>query len=407
MKQRFGFSQFLFIVPLLIFIAIFSLWPIARSFSYTFFDYRLNDQQKSGFYLSERFNANLFSENCSYLIYFLNDDKTVVSEDLQVEFDRFIAEISEIHEKYGKYEGVIEISGEQKDEILRFLSNAAATKADLYGRAGDVQFYNAEGMDLILEDMQTVIIEPNFIGLDGYAALLKDARAMQALRQTIVFTVFSVAIELVLGMALALIMNMAVKGIGLIRTAGIIPWAIPTAVSALMWSYLYDGSAGIFAYFAAGIGLIDSPESMLLTSGGAMASAIFADVWKTAPYMALLLLAGLQTIDATIYESASIDGSGRATTFFRITLPLIKSSVLVALLFRTLDAFRVFDLIYVLTGGGPGGSTETLSIYAYKLMFAQSNFGYGSIVVIFMFVCVATIAGIFVKTMGAGALARS
>jgi multiple sugar transport system permease protein len=138
-----------------------------------------------------------------------------------------------------------------------------------------------------------------------------------------------------------------------------------------------------------------------------MASTILADVWKTTPYMALLLLAGLQNISKSLYEAASIDGAGKIQSFFKVTLPLLKPSILVALLFRTLDAFRVFDLIYVLTGGGPGGETETLSIYAYKVMFAQTNFGYGSIIVMIMFVCVAIIAILFVKFLGTNLMEKS
>ena len=131
-----------------------------------------------------------------------------------------------------------------------------------------------------------------------------------------------------------------------------------------------------------------------------MVATIIADVWKTTPYMALLLLAGLQNIPKGLYEAASIDGANKIQQFFRITLPLLKPAILVALLFRTLDAFRVFDLIFVLTSGGPGGATETLSVYAYKLMFGQTNFGYGSVVVMLMFLCVAIIAIIFVRILG-------
>lgn len=123
--------------------------------------------------------------------------------------------------------------------------------------------------------------------------------------------------------------------------------------------------------------------------------------------MALLILAGLQTIQSSLYEAASIDGANKVQSFFRVTLPLLKPAILVALLFRTLDAFRVFDLIYVLTGGGPGGSTETLSIYAYKVMFGQTNFGYGSVIVIIMFVCVALIATLFVKMLGTNLMEKN
>lgn len=131
-----------------------------------------------------------------------------------------------------------------------------------------------------------------------------------------------------------------------------------------------------------------------------MFSVIFADVWKTTPYMALLLLAGLQTIPGSLYEAASIDGATKWKQFTSITMPLIKSSLLVALLFRTLDAFRVFDLIYVLTGGGPANSTETISVMAYKSMFNQTNFGDGSALSVIVFICVAIISMIYIKFLG-------
>jgi multiple sugar transport system permease protein len=198
-------------------------------------------------------------------------------------------------------------------------------------------------------------------------------------------------------MALALIMNKAIRGIGIVRTTALIPWAIPTAVSALIWSYLYDGSSGIISRLFAQMGFIDGPQDMLLTSAGSMASSILADVWKTTPYMALLLLAGLQIIDRGLYESAAIDGSNAVSTFFRITLPLMKPSILIALLFRMLDSFRVYDLLAILTNG----KTESLSVYAYQKMIGEGYYGYGSVVVVAMFVCVAVIAFFFVKVMGA------
>ena len=164
---------------------------------------------------------------------------------------------------------------------------------------------------------------------------------------------------------------------------------------------MYDGSYGVISKIFSSIGLISKQSAMLFTSSGAMTSIVISDVWKTTPYMALLLLAGLQVIDRGLYESSVIDGEGPFTTFFKITLPLMKPSLLVALLFRTLDAFRVYDLIAILTGGGPGNGTESLSVYAYKLMFGQSNYGYGSVVVMGMAVCVAIIAVLYVKVLGA------
>jgi multiple sugar transport system permease protein len=240
----------------------------------------------------------------------------------------------------------------------------------------------------------------------GYYNALIDVRLQDALGNTLVFTIISVALELLRGLGLALVLNKAMKGQGFVRAVSLIPWAIPTTVAALMWSYLYDGSSGIVAHIMQTLHIVADSRELLLSGGGAMASAIFADVWKTTPYMALLILAGFQTIPGVVYESAKVDGSGVFNTFFKITLPLLKPSILLALLMRTLDAFRVFDLIYVLTGGGPGGSTETMSIYAYKTMFQQTNFGYGSVVVIFMVVCVAIIATFYVKILGANVMER-
>jgi multiple sugar transport system permease protein len=139
---------------------------------------------------------------------------------------------------------------------------------------------------------------------------------------------------------------------------------------------------------------------LLTSKWGSMFAIIVADVWKTTPFMALLLLAGLQTIPQSLYEAAEVDGASRYQQFVRITLPLLKPTILVALLFRTLDAFRIFDLVYVLTGGGPGNATETISIYAYKTMFAQMNFGAGSALSVIVFLCVAVISMIFVKVLG-------
>jgi multiple sugar transport system permease protein len=261
-------------------------------------------------------------------------------------------------------------------------------------------------MSVILDNLDTTIVESNFIGLSNYATLLRDSRFWGDLVHTLLFTVVSVFFEFVLGLCLALIMNQSIRGIGLIRTMGLIPWAIPTAVSAMMWKYMYDGDFGVVAHIFYKLGFINKQAAMLMTAKGAMTSAIIADVWKTTPYMALLLLAGLQVIDRGLYEAAAIDGSGKIRSFFTITLPLIKPSIMVALLFRTLDSFRVFDLMSILTGGGPGNGTETLSIYSNKLIFGQSNYGYGSAVVIGMFVCVAIIAVIFIRVLGADVISN-
>ena len=401
MVKKMTFKQFLFILPLLIFIGVFSIYPIVTSFMYTFFDYRINDQTANSFYLSERFNGELFYEDCDYINYFLDDDKTLMSEEDQKAVEEIQATVSSVMSEYENAKGTEKISSDKKDELVAFKEKLRTDITALYDKYPDVEFYNKDIIPEILDEMDTCIVKSNFIGLKAYGNLIKDTRFWKALGHTLIFTVISVGIELVLGMLLALIMNKAMKGIGLVRTVALIPWAIPTAVSAMIWSYLYDGSYGIVSFLFNKLGIINSQSAMLLTSHGAMSAAIIADVWKTTPYMALLLLAGLQVIDRGLYESSAIDGAGPVVTFFKITLPLVKPSLLVALLFRTLDAFRVYDLIAILTGGGPGNGTESLSIYAYKLMFDQSNYGYSSVVVMGMFVVVAIIAFLYVKVLGA------
>lgn len=373
MVKKMTFKQFLFILPLLIFIGVFSIYPIVTSFMYTFFDYRINDQTANSYYLSERFNGELFYEDCDYINYFLDDDKTLMSEEDQKAVEEIQATVSSVMSEYENAKGTEKISSDKKDELVAFKEKLRTDITALYDKYPDVEFYNKDKIPEILDEMDTCIVKSNFIGLKAYGNLIKDTRFWKALGHTLIFTVISVGIELVLGMLLALIMNKAMKGIGLVRTVALIPWAIPTAVSAMIWSYLYDGSYGIVSFLFNKLGIINSQSAMLLTSHGAMSAAIIADVWKTTPYMALLLLAGLQVIDRGLYESSAIDGAGPVVTFFKITLPLVKPSLLVALLFRTLDAFRVYDLIAILTGGGPGNGTESLSIYAYKLMFDQRD----------------------------------
>ncbi|MGA9175266.1 MAG: sugar ABC transporter permease, partial [Thermoactinomyces sp.] len=244
------------------------------------------------------------------------------------------------------------------------------------------------------------LIEPNFVGLKYYENLLAGGRLWASLTNTLTFTIISVGLELVLGLMIALVINRSFRGRGLIRAAVLIPWAIPTVISALMWKFMFDGQNGIMAKFFAMIGLVPDMGLLLTTKWGSMFAIIFADVWKTTPFMALLLLAGLQMIPRSLYEAAAVDGASKVQQFFRITLPQLKSTILVSLLFRTLDAFRVFDLVYVLTGGGPANSTETISIYAYKTMFAQMDFGQGSALSVLVFICVAIISMIFVKLLG-------
>ncbi|WP_153463607.1 carbohydrate ABC transporter permease [Sediminibacillus terrae] len=403
--RKMGFREFLFIVPILLLIGIFSLWPVLQSFTYSFFDFQLNDRTKSGLYLNERFNVDLYKETSLYVDRFISQDmETITGEEDKANAEEVIDQLNSLDEEFDNEEGVITISSEQKKQIEAAYENADSTVQTL---ADNYELQQEENLPLLVEDIKNSLIESNFIGFQGYKKALQDHFVLDALKHTLVFTFASVALELVLGLGMAMVMNQGIRGKGFIRTTSLIPWAIPTAVAALMWSYLYDGSAGVVAEIFSNIGLLDEPTDLMQTGAGAMTAAILADVWKTTPYMAILLLAGLQNIPGSLYEASSIDGAGRVQNFFRITLPLLKPSILVALLFRTLDAFRIFDLIYVLTGGGPGGSTETLSVYSYKVMFGQTNFGYGSVVVMIMFVCVAIISTIYVKFLGTNIMDRN
>lgn len=407
MRHRIKLKELLFVLPVLVVLAIFSVYSIFQTAIYSLFDYQINDPQKAGLYMNDRFSIALFEENMKYIKFFVGDDLTLVTdEESTADFNRMI-ELSD--EGVALSEGLsaqsdentVTLSADDSEALQGIIEELKTVSANVYERNADVEFYNKEGVASVISSIDDCYIPANFIGVNGYVRLLRDTRFWNATWNTVLFTLVSVSLEFMLGLMLAMIMNKAIKGIGAVRTVALIPWAIPTVVSALIWSYLYDGSSGIISFIISKIGLIQGPEYMLLSSGGAMTSAILSDVWKTTPYMALLLLAGLQTIDNSVYESASIDGSNRRQQFFKITLPLLKPAILVALLFRTLDAFRVYDLIAVLTNGGPGGATETLSIYAYKNMFAQTNFGYGSVIVIMMFVLVAVIAFLFIKVLGA------
>lgn len=405
MKQKLGLGGWMYLLPTLILIGVFSLWPVIQSVTYSLFDYKLNDQQKSGLYLQERFNTDLYNETALYIDLFLTEDlANITSEADKAKVEDILEQVSSVSAPYKEQEGVIEITKDERAEIVTLYDNTKQVITDL---SNNYTLTHADSLPLLVEDFINSIIPSNFIGLQAYKEALGDKRIHIALWNTILFTIVSVSIELVLGLGLAIILNKAIVGQGLVRTTSLIPWAIPTAVAALMWSYLYDGTSGIVAHFFENLGLISQSQDLLLSQSGAMVSTILADVWKTTPYMALLLLAGLQNIPGSLYEAASIDGASRVKSFFKVTLPLLKSSILVALLFRTLDAFRVFDLIFVLTGGGPGGATETMSIYAYKTMFGQTNFGYGSVVVMIMFACVAIIAIIFVRLLGTNLLDRN
>jgi multiple sugar transport system permease protein len=233
-----------------------------------------------------------------------------------------------------------------------------------------------------------------FVGLDNYVTVLGSSLWWQDLFNTLFVTVISVAIELVLGMAIALVMYRAIFGRGAIRTAVLIPYGIVTVVAAFAWQFAFDPASG----FVNGLPLIADDKAWFGDRFSAFAVIIMAEVWKTTPFMALLLLAGLTTIDTGLYEAAKVDGANAWKRFTKITLPLVKPAILVALLFRTLDAFRVFDTIFIMTRGSQ--DTESVSILGYNQLISRLNLGLGSAVSVLIFLCVLAIAFLFVRVLG-------
>lgn len=253
---------------------------------------------------------------------------------------------------------------------------------------------------LHLHDLRMPWLGRPFLGLDNYRELLADPRFWGAVRNTALFTVTTVTVELMLGLLLALGLERIVRGRGLARVLMLLPWAVPTAVAALIWRFMFEGETGVANGILTAIGLLDQPLVWFVGAATAWVPVMLADIWKTTPFVTLLLLAGLQNIPETLYEAARMDGAGPWRRFREITLPLLWPALLVALLFRTLDALRVFDLVYVLTGGGPGTATEPLSVFAFDALLQNLRFGYGSAISMTVFIAAFLIALVFVRALG-------
>jgi multiple sugar transport system permease protein len=232
-----------------------------------------------------------------------------------------------------------------------------------------------------------------FVGLKNYTDLLSSEQFHKALFNTTALTVTTVLIETVIGVAMALIMNKAFAGRGLIRASILIPWAIPTAISALLWRWIFQTDGAANALLGTNI--------LWITEGfHAFVAVVLADTWKTAPFIGLLVLAGLQIIPAEVYEAAKVDGAGAWSTFWRITLPLVKPALIVAVLFRLLDVLRMFDLPYVMIGPGKQ-PVETVSILAFQEAIQSLRFGPAAAMSTLLFVYIAIVAFVFVKVLGA------
>ncbi len=245
-----------------------------------------------------------------------------------------------------------------------------------------------------------------FSGLANYGRMINDGRFWQSLWNTTVFTTASVLLELIIGMGVALVLNQSFRGRGVVRTIALLPWALPTALMGLAWAWIFNDQYGIVNDILLRLGLIETGISWLGDPTLAMIAVILADVWKTTPFIALLLLAGLQSISSDLYEAHSIDGATAWQSFWKITVPLLLPQIVIALLFRFAQAFGIFDLIQVMTGGGPAGATETVSLYIYGTVMRYLDFGYGAALVVVTFlllVAAVAIAAYFLSRARANA----
>ena len=233
-----------------------------------------------------------------------------------------------------------------------------------------------------------------FAALDNYAFLAGDPRFWNAARTTGLFTVLSVALELALGVLAALALHGQRRGRRLALSLLLLAWAMPSVVAAKLFEWLYHPAAGLFNVLLAG-----RPLNWLGDPSLALPAVILADVWRTMPFVAILCYARLLSIPAELYEAAQVDGAGRLATLGRITLPLLGRILLLAALFRTLDALRAFDIMYVLTGGGPANTTETLTVYAYRSLFQMLQLGFGSAISVVVFVLVMGVAWAYLRLL--------
>jgi len=222
------------------------------------------------------------------------------------------------------------------------------------------------------------------VGWENYADLWSDPVAIQALRTTLIFVGVTIPLELLFGLAIALVMNEAFRGRGLLRAVVLIPWAIPTVVSSQMWRFIFNDRYGLFNFILFG-GDASRYLAPLADPYLAIVAIMAAEIWKTTPFAALIILAGLQAISDDLYDAAGIDGATAWQKLRHVTLPLVRPALLLALLFRTIDALRVFDLVFVMTQGGPADTTNVLQFYGYKKTFAEGMVGYGSAIAVAVF----------------------
>jgi multiple sugar transport system permease protein len=252
--------------------------------------------------------------------------------------------------------------------------------------------------------LQTVRLNlPNlpqgYNNFQNFAFLVNDPSFWSALQVSGALVAVNAIACIVLGMGIALILNEAFVGRGLVRAAMLIPWAMPGVVVATLWRFMFNDNYGVVNDIMLRLGLIPAYQN-ILGGSGALPAVMVAMVWRSTPFTALLILAGLQVIPSDLYEAAKIDGANAWQRFWHVTLPLVKSSLMIALIFRSLDAFREFDILYNLTAGGPGILTQNLSLYTYKTYFSFLNFGYGSTLALAMMAASAVLVFCYIRLVG-------
>ncbi len=240
-----------------------------------------------------------------------------------------------------------------------------------------------------------------FVGWENYRDLVTDPVARQSLVTSVIFVAVTTPIEVLLGLLMALVLNESFRGRGWVRAVVLIPWAMPTVVSSQMWRFIFNDRYGFFNYLLFG----DATQrylAPLAEPGLALMSIMIADIWKTSSFAGLIVLAGLQGIPGELYEAADVDGASLWQKFRHITLPLVKPALLLALLFRTIDALKVFDLVFVMTQGGPADTTNVLQFYGYKKIFAEGMIGYGSSIAVAVFILALLLSVFYIRVSGVG-----
>lgn len=240
------------------------------------------------------------------------------------------------------------------------------------------------------------------IGLENYMALAKDPAFWKSLRFTLLFVVVSVPLEVTLGLLMALVLNESFPFRGFVRASLLIPWAVPMAISGRIFELIFNYSFGAANFLLKLFNSSAGPINWLGSDLGAFAALVITDAWKTTPFATIILLAGLSSIPRELYDQAKVDRATALQRFFRVTLPILKPVLIIAFLFRTIQALQIFDYIYVLTGGGPGGSTTSLSLFAYNY-FASGDFGYGSAASVILFIMALALSALY---LASGAFGR-